>query len=965
MSPFHNVLPWRQLTIVALSICLTLVTAGTVLAKTTTWTNAAPADDNWSTAGNWDNGVPVDFDRVYFDPVSGTSNQDIPGLYLDEVDMTGYAGTLTIPYGLNVSADLTVDGTLDAVASSVDVAGGITVVGVLDATSGAISVAGDLDVEGTMTANGGSVVTIGGNLSGGSSCDIDLSNGTVDVYGDMVIQGDLHATGATVTARSNMQVQGTLLADGSSLDVAYDFSGGYGAVMDMGSAWVSVGGGVFLANVASATWTTGVLAMNGLGGPRSIALGPNSNVLYELHIASASPTDVIDLECSDSTLTVALLLVASGTLELRAADVTLDYCTINSGGALNGMYENTLMDLTGDLTVRETFSCTQPGFTAHVRAGGTVDVTSGGTFEIVGSASNRSVLEQDGVAGGTQWILSYDATSTITIDYVEVQDSDAQGPTPVVATNSLDKGNNTNWDFGPKVTTWTNAAPADDNWSNYGNWDNGVPGDFDRVYFNPVSGTSNQDIAGLILDEVDMTGYAGTLTVPYGLTLNTDLTVDGTLDASSSNIDIGGNIAVAGVLDASSSTISVGGSVGVEGTMTADASSVVSVGGNFSGGSSCDVDLSNGTVDVVGDMVIDGDLNAEGTTVIVGANMHVGDTLLADGLAATVAYDFSGGYGAVMDMGSADVSVGGGVFLANVASATWTTGKLTMNGLGGARSMSLGPGSDVLNDLEIASASATDVIDLECTDDSLTVATLTVQSGTLDLGAVRVKSGETDIAVNGTLRGKYENTRIDFTGNVTVRGSFSYTQPGFMARLQPGGIIDVTSGGTFEVVGSATNRCALMQDLATGGAQWILSYDATSTITVDYVEVQDSDAQGPTPVVATNSYDMGNNDNWDFQPVGVDDAAPLRLSVVAAPNPFNPSTTIRYELPSPGHVSMRIYDATGGLVRTLVSGHQPPGRYRAVWEGRNDAGQHVGSGVYFCRLESVDGALVHKLVLLK
>ena len=66
MSPFHNVLPWRQLTIVALSICLTLVTAGTVLAKTTTWTNAAPADDNWSTAGNWDNGVPTSGDQITF-----------------------------------------------------------------------------------------------------------------------------------------------------------------------------------------------------------------------------------------------------------------------------------------------------------------------------------------------------------------------------------------------------------------------------------------------------------------------------------------------------------------------------------------------------------------------------------------------------------------------------------------------------------------------------------------------------------------------------------------------------------------------------------------------------------------------------------------------------------------------------------------------------------------------------------
>jgi hypothetical protein len=704
--------------------------------------------------------------------------------------------------------------------------------------------------------------------------------------------------------------------------------------------------------------------MAGLGGPRSIALGPSSNVFYELDISSASAADVIDLTSTDSTLTVALLLLGSGTLELGASDVTIDYSTIGTNGTLKGKYDDTVIDFTGNQEVRGTFSFTTPGFKAGFPAGGTVDIRSGGTFEVVGSATNRCVLEQDGIAGGTQWILLFDATSTITVDYAEVQDSDAQGPTLVTPTNSLDKGNNTNWYFGPKFTTWTAAAPADDNWSTAGNWDNGVPVNDDRVYFDPVSGTSNQDIPGLVLEAIDMTGFAGTLTIPWGLTATTDLIVDGTLDATGSTIIVAGSVAVIGELEGSGSSISVGGSVAVDSIMTVNGGSVISVGGDLSGGSGCAIDMSSSTVDVGGGFVVAGNLDAIGTAIIVFNDMQVRDTLWADGSTIEVEYDFSGGNGTVMDMGSAQIRVGGGVWLANTA-ATWTTGKLTMDGSGGSRWIEVGPSSKVLNELEIVSAAAGDVVNMESSDDSLTVAALTVNRGTLALGPKVVTFGDTDIKLNGTLNGKYDDSRIDFTGTLTVRGPFSYQKPGLWAKFPAGGTVDVTSGGTFEVVGSASNRSTLMQDFAVGGTQWILLYDGTSTITVDYAEVQDSDAQGPAPVVATNSYDMGNNTNWDFQAVGVEDMAPLRLSMAAAPNPFNPSTLIRYEVPSPGQVSIRIYDATGGLVRTLVSGHLPPGRYRALWHGRNDSGQSVGSGVYFCRLESASGSLVQKLVLLK
>ncbi len=71
-----------------------------------------------------------------------------------------------------------------------------------------------------------------------------------------------------------------------------------------------------------------------------------------------------------------------------------------------------------------------------------------------------------------------------------------------------------------------------------------------------------------------------------------------------------------------------------------------------------------------------------------------------------------------------------------------------------------------------------------------------------------------------------------------------------------------------------------------------------------------------------------------------------------SPNPFNPSTTIKYALPAQSHVTLKIYDILGHEIRTLVSGLVDAGYKSVQWDSNNNYGNHVASGVYFYRLEA-------------
>jgi flagellar hook assembly protein FlgD len=83
------------------------------------------------------------------------------------------------------------------------------------------------------------------------------------------------------------------------------------------------------------------------------------------------------------------------------------------------------------------------------------------------------------------------------------------------------------------------------------------------------------------------------------------------------------------------------------------------------------------------------------------------------------------------------------------------------------------------------------------------------------------------------------------------------------------------------------------------------------------------------------------------------------------PNPFNPITHINYSVAMKGPVKIKIYDVTGRSIRSLVDKEHEPGGYSIDWDGSNDAGTAVGSGVYFCRMISGDYSRAIKLVLIR
>ena len=101
-------------------------------------------------------------------------------------------------------------------------------------------------------------------------------------------------------------------------------------------------------------------------------------------------------------------------------------------------------------------------------------------------------------------------------------------------------------------------------------------------------------------------------------------------------------------------------------------------------------------------------------------------------------------------------------------------------------------------------------------------------------------------------------------------------------------------------------------------------------------------------------------------PTNVEEPAPSAPSVVAArPNPFGVETSMSYSLATATHTSLRVYSASGRLIRTLVDSDMPAGVHRARWDGRDTDGMLVSSGVYFLRFAAAGVTKTQRLMLIR
>jgi flagellar hook assembly protein FlgD len=85
----------------------------------------------------------------------------------------------------------------------------------------------------------------------------------------------------------------------------------------------------------------------------------------------------------------------------------------------------------------------------------------------------------------------------------------------------------------------------------------------------------------------------------------------------------------------------------------------------------------------------------------------------------------------------------------------------------------------------------------------------------------------------------------------------------------------------------------------------------------------------------------------------------------AYPNPMNPTATIRYTVGVPGKVTLRVFDVTGRVIKTLVEETKTTGAYAVVWDGTNDRGEKVASGVFFYQFEAPGYQSAKKLVIVQ
>ena len=179
-------------------------------------------------------------------------------------------------------------------------------------------------------------------------------------------------------------------------------------------------------------------------------------------------------------------------------------------------------------------------------------------------------------------------------------------------------------------------------------------------------------------------------------------------------------------------------------------------------------------------------------------------------------------------------------------------------------------------------------------------------------------------------------------------------------------VLDKTANGKYALsypVYNATNRYAAIASSQLNPGGYTVN---TMWFGFSYQYIRDDVVAAPIDrfEIARDVFSwMQNMTNANVTPA---DATPKFTKLAQNfPNPFNPSTTIKFDLKEKGLVTLKVYNVAGQLVRTLVDDVRDAAAYSIVWDGRNNTGSAVASGIYFYKMETKDFSQTRKMVLLR
>ena len=181
----------------------------------------------------------------------------------------------------------------------------------------------------------------------------------------------------------------------------------------------------------------------------------------------------------------------------------------------------------------------------------------------------------------------------------------------------------------------------------------------------------------------------------------------------------------------------------------------------------------------------------------------------------------------------------------------------------------------------------------------------------------------------------------------------------------------VFADGAFASLAPGLRQIFFVGDGLTGteeGAEQVFAVpDAATRLFLGVQDRFDSDPNVPG-YYGDNSGAVELTVTVDGVPTAVGNPPPALAQPVLwqnAPNPFNPATMIRWDLPDGGgHVDLAVFDLRGRHVRQLVTGHSAAGSHAVRWDGSDDGGQRVAAGAYVCRLSTRSGVRTIRMVLL-